>query len=233
MTVTFEKDNDVIIYALEKVIFHARRTQQIFVAQCVWWLASIIGLEQGLITYIDNLQSRVEVGATPEEPETVDRKTTSPDPRNIPEKDRQDKILRECEEYLRDSRQQRKIAALKATGRTSTGLINPVPDSKNILRKGKRSRNRDSKESRLVGIDSVELRRRRSAGECLRCTWPEDRKGRHRAADCRRPIKLEKGTASYPKAKGHPKIKQVPQLLPVEEESSELSSFEESSDDSL
>jgi hypothetical protein len=47
MTITFENDNDVIIYALEKIISYARRTQQIFVAQCVWWLASIIGLEQG------------------------------------------------------------------------------------------------------------------------------------------------------------------------------------------
>jgi len=55
MTITFENDTDIIVYALEKVISYARRTQQIFVAQCVWWLASIIGLEQGLITYVDNL----------------------------------------------------------------------------------------------------------------------------------------------------------------------------------
>jgi hypothetical protein len=66
MTVTFENDNDVIVYALEKVISHARRTQQIFVAQCVWWLASIIGLEQGLINYLDNIQSRVEVATAGE-----------------------------------------------------------------------------------------------------------------------------------------------------------------------
>jgi hypothetical protein len=57
MPITFENDNDVIIYALEKIISHARRTQQIFVAQCVWWLAAIIGLEQGLVNYIDNIQS--------------------------------------------------------------------------------------------------------------------------------------------------------------------------------
>jgi hypothetical protein len=31
------------------------------VAQCVWWLASIIGLEKGLVNHIDNIQSRVEV----------------------------------------------------------------------------------------------------------------------------------------------------------------------------
>jgi hypothetical protein len=60
MTITFENDNDVIVYALEKVISYARRTQQIFVAQFVWWLASIIGLEQGLIIHINNVQSRTE-----------------------------------------------------------------------------------------------------------------------------------------------------------------------------
>jgi hypothetical protein len=63
MTITFENDNDVIVYALEKVIAYTRRTEQVFVAQCVWWLASIIGLEKGLVIHIDNIQSRVEVTA--------------------------------------------------------------------------------------------------------------------------------------------------------------------------
>jgi len=61
MTITFENDNEGIIYALEKVISYTRKTQQIFVAQCVWWLASIVGLEQGLIVHIDNLRKRSEV----------------------------------------------------------------------------------------------------------------------------------------------------------------------------
>jgi len=68
MTVTFENDNDVIVYASEKVIVYVRRTQQMFVAQCVWWLASIIGLEQGLINNIDNIQSQVEVATAIEAP---------------------------------------------------------------------------------------------------------------------------------------------------------------------
>jgi hypothetical protein len=61
MPITFENDNDIIVYALEKVIAYARRTEQIFVAQCVWWLASIIGLELGLVRYIDTLLEREEV----------------------------------------------------------------------------------------------------------------------------------------------------------------------------
>jgi hypothetical protein len=58
MTITFENDNDIIVYTLEKIISYARNTQQIFVAQCVWWLASITGLEQGLTIHINNLQQR-------------------------------------------------------------------------------------------------------------------------------------------------------------------------------
>jgi hypothetical protein len=49
MMITFENENDVIIYALEKVIAFARRTQQIILAQCVWWIASVARFEQGLV----------------------------------------------------------------------------------------------------------------------------------------------------------------------------------------
>jgi len=55
MPVTFKNGNDIILYALECVIAQARQTQQIFVAQCVWWLASIIALERELVSHIDKL----------------------------------------------------------------------------------------------------------------------------------------------------------------------------------
>jgi hypothetical protein len=42
MTITFENNNEVFIYGLEKVIAYAPRTQEIFVAR---WLASVIGPE--------------------------------------------------------------------------------------------------------------------------------------------------------------------------------------------
>jgi len=238
MTVTFENDNDVIVYALEKVISYARRTQQIFVAQCVWWLASIIGLEQGLANYIDNIQSRIDVTVIPEEVPKVGR-TASPILGDNRENRRQDKILKECEEYLKDSKRLREIAALKATGKTSTGLINPTAISKKRLRKRDQYKKRPvglskSSDSRIAGIDRAEIQRRKKEGECLRCAWPSDRKGHHRVADCRRPIKLDKGTASYPKAKGFPEIKQDLRLLSDEEESSGSVSLEgSSSDDSL
>jgi hypothetical protein len=71
MTITFENDNDVIIYALEKVIFYARGIRYIFVAQCVWWLASIIDLEQGLVIYIDNFQKREHSAPSEDHPGIV------------------------------------------------------------------------------------------------------------------------------------------------------------------
>jgi hypothetical protein len=239
MTVTFENDNDIIVYALEKIIAYARRTQQIFVAQCVWWLVSIIGLEQGLVNYIDNLQSRINVNIIPEKVPSVER-NVSPIPRDNQEDPRQDKILKECEEYLKDSRRLREIAALKATGKTLTGFINPSAISKKklrkkdrILRKSDQSKLRTliNKYQKTEGIQLSEINRRKSSGECLRCAWPSDRKGSHRVAECRRPIKLDKGTASFPKAKKYQKAKQATQEIPVKEESSESSSCEESSDE--
>jgi hypothetical protein len=240
MTITFENDNDVIVYALEKVMAYARRTQQIFVAQCVWWLASVIGLEIRLIAFIDNPRSRIDVTVIPEKVPSVGR-TVSPTPRDNQEDERQDKILEECEEYLKDSRRLRDIAALKATGKTLTGFINPTAISKKHLKKKDRSTRKQAErladqpknDSKTAGIDQAEIRRRKETGECLRCAWPVDRKGSHRVADCKRPIKLDKGTANFPKAKGNYKIKQATQLFPDEKGSSEPSSCEESSDDSL
>jgi len=61
MTTTFENDNDIIVYALEKIISFARDNEYIFLAQSVWWISSIISLQQGLVVYIDKLNERSEV----------------------------------------------------------------------------------------------------------------------------------------------------------------------------
>jgi len=55
MILNFKNDSEVIIYALEKIISFAQQNQYFFVASCVWWIASVIGLDTGLIRYIDNL----------------------------------------------------------------------------------------------------------------------------------------------------------------------------------
>jgi len=61
MTITFENENNIIVYALEKIICYARKHQYIFIAQSVWWIASIIGLADGLTTHINNLRIRSEI----------------------------------------------------------------------------------------------------------------------------------------------------------------------------
>jgi len=55
MTISFANDTDIIVYALERMINYARKYQYIFIARCVWWIASTIGLESGLIKHIDSL----------------------------------------------------------------------------------------------------------------------------------------------------------------------------------
>jgi hypothetical protein len=198
MTITFENDDDIIISVLEKVISYARRTQQIFVAQCVWWLASVIGLQQGLISHMDNLRVRSEII---EAGSYLDI-GTSKDSALPCESDRQDIIPRECEEYLRDSRQLREVAKLKTLGIKRTSHVKSLTAPKRIKRVDRKTSRASRKDhSKTEGISDTEISRRKSAGECLRCAWPVERKGHHRVKNCVRPIKQTSGTASHPKEK--------------------------------
>jgi len=76
------------------------------------------------------------------------------------------------------------------------------------------------------------MARRKAAGECLQCAWPTDRKGNHGVKDCVRPIKLDQGTASYPKAKEYQKMKVAGMELSSEEEDTTDSGSPEESEDS-
>jgi hypothetical protein len=62
MTTTFENKSDIIVYVLEKIISFAKEYQYLFVANCGWWIAAVIGLDTGLTNYIDNLYVRSQVG---------------------------------------------------------------------------------------------------------------------------------------------------------------------------
>jgi len=183
MPITFENDNDVIIYALECVISHARRTQQIFVGQCVWWLASIIGLEQGLVSHIDRLQGQENTTLQEQLPCAV-----SAIPWDLTEDGRIDQVLDCTERYLREAKRLREIAALKISGETTTGRINPSGRIRRSLRRAQRIykdvvTNKRKDYSKTEGIDNSEISRRKAANECLRCAWPFDRKGNHRVKD--------------------------------------------------
>jgi len=65
MTISFERDSDILAYALEKIISFARSNQNIFLAQSVWCISSVIGLESGLVIYINNLRARFEIVSVP------------------------------------------------------------------------------------------------------------------------------------------------------------------------
>jgi hypothetical protein len=81
MTITFKTENDVIIFGLERIIFYTKNSHYIFLTQSVWWIASIIGLQQGLINYSDNLQSRVEITIAPaDQPDTATEEVVRPAP---------------------------------------------------------------------------------------------------------------------------------------------------------
>jgi len=192
MTIPFKNENYIIIYALETIISFARKHQYIFLPQSIRWISSIIRLQPELITYINNLQScckkeqiQCEVTVTPKD-EAMESK-----------KDRQDTIMKECEEFLRDSRRLRDIANLRSTGITKSGRTNPRKSTKQALKaSGKRSDYHSTE-----GIVSDEIFRMKAAGECLRCARRPDKKGTHRVKDYFRPVKLEKGTAWYPKVR--------------------------------
>jgi hypothetical protein len=227
MTITFENYNDVILYAFENVVAYARKTQQIFVAHCIWWLASVIGLEQELINYIDNIQTRQEVIVVPEK--TPEKWTSiSPVPRDIQEDTRQERVLKECEEFLQELK---KLRARNTVNTNKRNRVNPLASTKKSLTIEKKRKLKDY--SMMEGIDEAEIQRRKGTGECLWCAWPPDRKGTHRVKDCLRPITLDKGTADFSKAKGYNKMKQFHQQPTVEEDRTEESGSEESSDESL
>jgi len=205
MPITFENDNDVIIYALECVISHARRSQQIFGAQCVWWLASIIGLEQGLLSHIDRPQAQGDTILIEQLPWEV-----SATPRDLTEDQRVDQVLDCTEQYLRESKQLREIASLNISGKMTTGRINPLGRIETSLKKAKRickdvATNKRKDYSKTEGIDDSESSRRKAVNECWCCAWPFDRKGNHRVKDCVRWIKLDKGTAIFPKDRNYQK----------------------------
>jgi hypothetical protein len=46
------------VYALEKIISFAQENQYLLVANCAWLIAGIIGLDSGIIAYINNLVFR-------------------------------------------------------------------------------------------------------------------------------------------------------------------------------
>jgi len=126
MTITFESESDVIVYALEKIVSFARENQYLFVANCVWWIASIIGLESGLITFIDNLEIRKR---------DIRQRDISSTPRDIA---MAVSVNHTPSDYRSDP-----------LGRTRKGRVNPTPQTKKQLKQARRAEKRRIRKSRL------------------------------------------------------------------------------------
>jgi len=218
MPITFENDNDVIVYALERVISYARDNQYIFLAQSVWWISSIVGLQQELILHIDNLMIRKDIGdsaALPQlplsqqVPGNCSKDLPSPGQHIHPsrldrigctdssseygsvsttETDIHNEVMENCELFLQQSKRER-----KAIGHRTR------QDSRIVKRKSKPPVKTFG--TQTEGIDGQELRRRKAAGECQCCAWPRNQKRSHKTSDCFRWKRLEKGTAPFPKKK--------------------------------
>jgi hypothetical protein len=130
MTINFESNNDVIVYTLERIIAFARDNQYIFLAQSVWWISSILELQQGLAIHIDNLKARSIVGKLSDNQglELPDIDHTNIHPCRIPriqnssssdsssedesisisETNIHNEVIENCELFLEQSKQERK-----------------------------------------------------------------------------------------------------------------------------
>jgi len=209
MPITFENERDVIIFAFEKVISYAKTTQQIFVAHCVWWLASLIRLQQGLINYINLIEGRRNTLGSYQQISEQEVSSTSSD---FQADKRNQRILDQADQFVKQSKVSRNTLG-------GLGRVNSLPATKTQLKKARKERNSsrttlgakkiskvaatNKKEdyTKTEGISNSERARRKVAGECLRCAWPSSIKESHQVKDCIRPIKLDKGTAKYPEAK--------------------------------
>jgi hypothetical protein len=224
MTLSFESDKDVIIYALEKIISYAREYQYIFLAQSVWWISSILHLQEGLIIHIDNLKSREGVNLAQEVHETSDGELpvkgtfihlsrahqiqhsedsyneSNSESDSTTETNIHNEIIDNCEAFLAQSQEER-----KAVGRLTRQASKKVKRKADRIAKRKANKPIRTFGTQTEGIDGSELRRRKAAGECQRCAWPQDRKGSHKTLDCFRWKRVEKGTAPFPKKKNYNK----------------------------
>jgi hypothetical protein len=149
MPITFMNDSDILVYGLEKIIAFARRSGYIFSALCIWWLASIIGLEQGLIIHIDNLHKRAEalveepVEASPENlavssaeqdrihPSRVHQvpvcREVSITPKDLTEDRWANPLLKSAEHFIEES--------TRARNTSQRNRVNLLPQTKNQLKK--------------------------------------------------------------------------------------------------
>jgi hypothetical protein len=126
MTVTFENQNDIIVYTPEKIICYATCNHNVIVALCIWWCAVIVGLQEWLIIHTNILRIQREVSHIPSTtnltlatvhsnrvyhmlgPKLSDCNTSDL------EEHSQDYIVKNCNEFLLELQGQQKRVAKKS-----------------------------------------------------------------------------------------------------------------------
>jgi len=103
--ITFESDKNIIVYAFEKVLSYARDNQYIFLAQSIWWISSIIGLQQGLVIHINNLHTRVSTTSLihPDRRDQISvAQEVSNTPRDLEKDQRSEEILKRAKQFIEE-----------------------------------------------------------------------------------------------------------------------------------
>lgn len=190
-------------------------------AQSVWWISSIIGLQERLVIYIDNLKIGSIIGMQkipvlsqefqedsklsttlghihPDRTSwfhdsAVRTRSVESDQSSSTEDDIQDRILHEQEAFLEQSKSERKKIARRSL-QTSKRLLKGIGKLKEVKK---------TYQTQTDRIGKSELDRRKAAGECQHCAWPKDKKGSHKTLDCFHWKQLDKGTAPFPKQRNN------------------------------
>jgi len=159
MTITFENDNDVVVYALEKIISFAREYQYFFVANCTWWIASIYGLDNQLRQHIDYLALRQsEIDRTESIQQRGIQNTRNPITRGVSPTPRD--IARDIGIEL--SPEEPEVSVDKYISdplrRTRKGRVNPLPQTKKQLKKARQKEARRIKKQANTNTNLTNLR---------------------------------------------------------------------------
>jgi hypothetical protein len=138
MTITFQYDNDIIVYALEKVISFTTDNQPISLAWFVWSIAAVVGLQSDFVNYIDNFDERARKRISGNKPSTSNvhsgRDSLGLYDREMPitrsdlvEDQSADRIIHRGERFIDKSENTRDQLIL--------GRVNPLPPTKRQLKK--------------------------------------------------------------------------------------------------
>ena len=82
MTIIFDNDINIIIYALERLSALCWEIHYCYAAQCIWWISALAGLQNCLVDYIEIQQSQLSVHQWDmfPTPRDIQKKSFSPKP---------------------------------------------------------------------------------------------------------------------------------------------------------